>query len=72
FNPLISGITGMEFKKFFTVTGFACLFYVSITILSGYFIGEYFPEVKKHIGFIIPAIIIFMMLPMIRSAYHRN
>jgi membrane-associated protein len=67
FNPLLSGITCMDFKKFFAITGLACLIYVSITITSGYLLGKYFPGIKEYIGFIIPAIIIFMLIPIIRG-----
>jgi membrane-associated protein len=65
FNPLLAGATGIEFRKFFIVTGLASSLYVNATILAGYFIGKYFPEVKKHIFFIIPAIIILVLLPII-------
>jgi membrane-associated protein len=67
FNPLLSGITEMEFKKFFMATGFACILYVSSAILSGYFIAKYFPEIKKHIFIIIPAILLLVLIPVIRG-----
>ena len=67
FNPLFSGITCMNFKKFFAITGFACMVYVSITVCAGYFLGRYFPGIKEYIGFIIPAIIILMFIPLIRG-----
>ncbi|MFL5731268.1 MAG: DedA family protein [Cytophagaceae bacterium] len=67
FNPLLSGITGMEFRKFFIVTGSACVLYVNVTIFTGYFLGRYFPEIKDYMSFIIPAIILFMLFPVIRG-----
>jgi membrane-associated protein len=67
FNPLLSGITRMDFKKFFVIAGTACLIYVNVTVCAGYFLGRYFPGIKKYIGFIIPAIIIFMLIPVIRG-----
>jgi len=72
FNPLLSGITGMEFRKFFIATGCACLLYVNATLLAGYFIGKNFPQVKKYFFLIIPAIILLMLIPVIRGFIKEN
>jgi membrane-associated protein len=65
FNPLVSGATRMPLPTYLAVTSFATSLWVGALVLTGYFIGLKLPWLKDYIAFIIPAIIIASIIPLL-------
>lgn len=67
FNPLISGTGKLPFGQFMLYTVVGCVLYISSLILAGYFLGRTVPDIKNYIGYILPAIILLALFPVIRK-----
>jgi membrane-associated protein len=65
FNPLLSGATHMPLATYLAVTSFATALWVCTLVLAGYFAGLKLPWLKDYIQFLIPAIIIASVLPLL-------
>lgn len=65
FNPLISGATGMPLKTYLLTTSLATTLWICTLVLSGYFLGKQFPELKHYIRYLIPGIIVLSVAPVI-------
>ncbi len=67
FTPVISGMTGIKFSPFLFLSVVAGLLYMSMFVLTGYFLGNQFPIIKDYLGWIIPVSILVALIPIIRQ-----
>ena len=64
-NPLICGTGKVRFTKFLGMVVIGVAAYISSLILLGYFIGNQIPWVEKYLEFILPAIVVIALAPVI-------
>jgi membrane-associated protein len=65
FIPLLSGIAGLKKRRFFPLSFLSVLIYLSVFLFSGYFLGTRFPGLKNYLGWILPASVIILLVPVI-------
>ncbi|MBB1284388.1 DedA family protein [Flavisolibacter sp. BT320] len=63
FTPVIAGATRMPRRNFYALTLLAVLVYLGLFLFSGYFLGNKFPEIKNYLGYILPASVIILLIP---------
>jgi membrane-associated protein len=63
FAPIVAGVVVLGYKRFllYNIVG-AVLWVVSI-VLSGYYLGIYFPGVKDYLGYIVIFLIVITTIP---------
>jgi len=65
FVPVVAGVAGMSYRRFalFNVTG--GIAWVASMTLGGYFLGQIFPDLGKHVEKVIIVIVALSVLPMV-------
>jgi membrane-associated protein len=72
FNPLISGATHMSLPTYVAITSLATALWISVLVLTGYFVGLKFPWLKDYIQFIVPGIILVSVSPLIFKYFRKR
>lgn len=67
FGPIVAGIVDMEFKRFSLFNVLGGIIWACGLVLSGYFLGVQFPEVKQYIHYIIIGFIVVTSAVVLRS-----
>lgn len=65
FNPLLSGVSRLGLPVYLPITAIGTSLWICSLVLTGYFLGRRFPQIKEYIYFIIPAIIIISLIPLV-------
>jgi membrane-associated protein len=65
FNPLISGATLLPLPTYMAITSLATALWISVLVLTGYFVGLKMPWLKDYLQFIVPGIILVSVSPLI-------
>lgn len=65
FTPIVAGITKMKQAHFFPLAISATVVYTSFFLLSGYLLGNKFPGLKNYLGYILPASILILLIPVV-------
>jgi membrane-associated protein len=65
FTPVVAGITKMKRTHFFPISITASAVYVSFFLLGGYLLGNKFPALKNYLGYILPASIMILLIPVV-------
>ncbi len=63
FAPIVAGIVKLEYHKFVSYSIVGAFFWVNILVLAGYYMGEYFPQTKDYLGYIVIFLIFITSLP---------
>ncbi len=63
FNPLLAGVTGMPFPRFFLLSAVGSIFWICTLVLASYYVGQKFPELKNYLHYVVPAIILVSISP---------
>ncbi|QHL88954.1 DedA family protein [Nibribacter ruber] len=63
FNPLLAGATGMELSRFLVVSALGTALWVCSLVVSSYYLGRQFPQLKEYLHYAIPIIIALSILP---------
>ncbi|GGK58700.1 DedA family protein [Rufibacter glacialis] len=63
FNPLLAGVTGMEFSRFLLLSAVGTALWICSLVLASYFLGRQFPQMKDYLHYAIPVIIFLSVLP---------
>lgn len=71
FAPIFAGIVKLDFKKFVLYNVSGALLWVALLTLSGYFLGEAFPEMINYVEYIIVALIVIAFLPIVIALLKR-
>lgn len=64
-NPLLCGTGKVKFKTFIWAVVLGVVAYISSLVLAGYFIGKQFPELKNYLKYVLPALVIVVLIPVI-------
>ncbi|RYY90851.1 MAG: DedA family protein [Chitinophagaceae bacterium] len=65
FVPVMSGVSNMKPAFFYPLSFFSVSLYMSVFLLGGYFLGRRYPEIKNHLGWILPASIAVLLVPVL-------
>ncbi len=65
FAPIVAGATEMHYKKFLNYNIIGGVLWATGLTLIGYFIGSSIPNMEKHIGPLVIAVVILSFLPAI-------
>jgi len=63
FAPIVAGVGTMSYKHFLSFNVFGGIFWVLLTTLLGYFLGNTIPDIDRYITFIILGIILVTGMP---------
>jgi membrane-associated protein len=72
FAPIVAGIVKLDFYKFFIYSLIGAFFWVSILVLTGYFMGEYIPGIKDYLGYIVIFLIVITSIPFIYNSIKKK
>lgn len=65
FTPLLTGITKFKTAEFLSLSFLAVVLYMTAFLLAGFFLGNEFPVLKNYLGFILPASVLLLLIPVI-------
>jgi membrane-associated protein len=65
FAPVVAGIAGMPYRKFAVYNIAGGVLWIMSTTLLGYFLGTTIPDIEKYIHYVIGAVILLSILPVI-------
>lgn len=65
FTPILAGVGQMRYGKFLTYNVIGGLLWAGLLPLSGYFLGTRIPGADRYVTFIVGAIIILSVLPIV-------
>lgn len=71
FIPLLSGISALKRATFFSISFLSVLLYLSVFLFAGYFLGTRFPGLKNYLGWILPASVLILLIP-VYLQYRKN
>lgn len=63
FAPIVAGVGGMDYFRFLSFNIFGGIFWVLLTALAGYFLGNLIPNIEQYFLFIVLAVIFLSALP---------
>ncbi|GAA4510051.1 MULTISPECIES: DedA family protein [Sphingobacterium] len=64
FAPIFAGVVKLDFKKFVIYNVLGATIWVSVLTLSGYFLGEMFPQIIHYVEYIIIGMIVIAFMPL--------
>jgi membrane-associated protein len=65
FAPIVAGIVGMEFRRFFLFNVISSFAWVLSMMLAGHYLNKMFPTLKDHLELIVLILILITTLPVI-------
>jgi membrane-associated protein len=65
FIPMLSGITQLKWPTFLVLSFCSVLLYMSTFLFAGYFLGSRFPGLKAYLGWILPASVLLLLIPVL-------
>ena len=63
FAPIVAGIVKLDYRKFFIYNVAGASMWVTSLVLCGYYIGEYIPEAKEYLEYIVIFLIVITAVP---------
>jgi membrane-associated protein len=72
FAPIIAGIVKLDYRKFFLYSLTGAFLWVSILVLTGYFMGIYIPGTKEYLGYIVIFLIVITSIPFIYNSIKKK
>ncbi|MCA5006092.1 DedA family protein [Sphingobacterium bovistauri] len=71
FAPIFAGVVKLDFKKFVLYNVSGALIWVGVLTLSGYYLGELFPDIINYVEYIVVGMIVIAFLPIIIALLKR-
>src|ERR1700761_4135184 len=65
FAPIFAGVVKVDFKKFTIYNLAGSLAWVNTFILSGYFLGRRYPQLKDYLQYVVIGLIIITTIPLV-------
>src|ERR1700712_188134 len=65
FAPIFAGVVKVDFKKFTIYNLAGSITWVNTFILSGYFLGRRYPQIKDYLEYVVIGLIIVTTIPLI-------
>jgi len=72
FAPIVAGIVKLDYYKFFIYSLAGAFFWVSILVLTGYYLGKYVPGTKDYLGYIIIFLIVITSIPFVYNSIKKK
>jgi membrane-associated protein len=72
FAPIIAGIVKLDYYKFFLYSLTGAILWVSILVLTGYFMGKYIPGTKDYLGYIVIFLIVITSIPFLYNSIRKK
>lgn len=72
FAPIVAGIVKLDYFKFFIYSLVGAFFWVSILVLTGYYLGKYVPGTKDYLGYIVIFLIVITSIPFVYNAIKKK
>jgi membrane-associated protein len=72
FAPIVAGIVKLDYYKFFIYSLVGAIFWVTILVLTGYYLGKYVPGTKDYLGYIVIFLIVITSIPFILKAIKKK
>ncbi len=67
FNPVFSGTINMKLSGFLMYVIIGIILYVTSLLLAGYYLGQAIPGIEKYLKYLLPAIVILALIPVVRK-----
>lgn len=71
FAPIFAGVVKLDFKKFVIYNVAGAFIWVALLTLSGYYLGEIFPEIINYVEYIVIGMIVIAFLPIVIALLKR-
>ena len=65
FAPAVAGVAKMEYKKFVIYNVFGGILWVMSTVLGGFFVGSFIPNIEHYLHLVIAGVILLSFMPII-------
>ena len=72
FAPIIAGIVKLDYYKFFLYSLTGAILWVSMLVLTGYFMGKYIPGTKDYLGYIVIFLIVITSIPFVYNSIRKK
>jgi membrane-associated protein len=72
FAPIVAGIVKSDYYKFFIYSLVGAFFWVTILVLTGYYLGKYVPGTKDYLGYIVIFLIVITSVPFIYNSIKKK
>ncbi len=72
FAPIFAGVVKVNLKKFTLYNIIGSVAWVSTFILSGYFLGRKYPQIKDYLEYIVCGLVIVTTIPLIFAFLKKN
>ena len=72
FAPIVAGIVKLDYYKFFINSLVGAFFWVSILVLTGYYLGKYVPNTKDYLGYIVIFLIVITSIPFVYNSIRKK
>ncbi len=72
FAPIVAGIVRLDFYKFIIYSFVGAFFWVNTLVLTGYFLGKYFPGIKNYLGYIVIFLIVVTSMPFVFNSFKKK
>jgi membrane-associated protein len=72
FAPIVAGIVNLDYYKFFIYSLVGAFIWVSVLVLTGYFMGKYIPGTKDYLGYIVIFLIVITSIPFIYNSIKKK
>jgi membrane-associated protein len=72
FAPIVAGIVKLDYYKFFLYSLTGAISWVTILVLTGYYMGKYIPETKDYLGYIVIFLIVITSIPFIFNSIKKS
>jgi membrane-associated protein len=72
FAPIVAGIVKLDYYKFFIFSLVGAVLWVCMLVLAGYFMGEYVPNTKEYLKYIVIFLIVITAIPFIYNSIRKK
>lgn len=72
FAPIVAGIVKLDYYKFFIFSLVGAVLWVCTLVLTGYFMGEYIPNTKEYLEYIVIFLIVITAIPFVYNSIKKK
>jgi len=72
FNPLMAASSGMHWQRFLSLTAAGCIAYITILVMTGYWLGQMFPNLGNYIEYIFMGVVALVIGTLAVKAYQQS
>ncbi|GAB3742042.1 DedA family protein [Spirosoma lituiforme] len=72
FNPLLAASSGMPWPRFLLLTATGCVAYITVLVMAGYWLGQLFPGLGRHIEYIFIGVVTLVIGALAAKAWQQT